>query len=242
MVDYYHRTLKTSPVALAYLVGWGLGSREMVDRFRLGYAAANRTLGDCLPGKQRHFAGCLVVPVFDEAGAVVDVYGLNLKTGGLRKPPLQLCLPGPPRGVWNLAELRSSKEVVLCESLIDALTFWCAGYHNVTASYGVEGFTDEHLDAFKRYGTERVLIAYHRDEAGDQASSSLAARLRSERIDCYRIQFPMGMDANRYALRARPANKSLGLVIQEALRLGEGERPRYDIRRQGNGENLRHRA
>jgi DNA primase len=209
-----------------------------VDRFRLGYAA-NHTLG-CLPSKQRHFAGCLVVPVFDEAGAVVEVYGL--KTGRHRKPPLQLCRPGLPRGIWNIAALQSSKEVILCESLIDALTFWCAGYRNVTASYGVAGFTDEHLDAFKRYGTERVLIAYHREEAGDQASSSLAARLRSERIECYRIQFPKGMDANRYALRARPANKSLGLVIQEALRLGEGERPSYEIRRQGNGENLRHRA
>jgi hypothetical protein len=31
VVDYYHQTLKTSPVGLAYLVGWGLGSREMVD-------------------------------------------------------------------------------------------------------------------------------------------------------------------------------------------------------------------
>ena len=175
--------------------------------------------------------------MFDEAGAVVEVYGL--KTGH-RKPPRQLCLAGPPRGIWNIKALRSSKEVVLCDSLIDALTFWRAGYHNVTASYGVAGFTDEHLDAFKRYGTERVLIAYHRDEAGDQASSSLAARLRSARIDCYRIQFPMGMDANRYALRARPANKSLGLVIQEALRLGEY--PRCEIRRQGNGENLRDRA
>jgi DNA primase len=32
-------------------------------------------------------------------------------------------------------------EIILCEALIDALTFWCAGYRNVTASYGIEGFT-----------------------------------------------------------------------------------------------------
>jgi DNA primase len=245
VIDYYHQTLKESPVALGYLAGRGLGSREMVDRFRLGYA--NRTLGYHLPNKQRqagaeirgqlesvgiyrktgheHFAGSLVIPVFDENGAVTEVYGRKIGERLRKGTPRHLYLPGPHRGVWNVSALQSSKEVILCESLIDALTFWCAGYRNVTASYGIEGFTDEHLDAFKRYGTERVLIAYDGDEAGDKASSSLAARLMSDRIDCYRIQFPKGMDANEYALQVRPAKKSLGLVIEKAEWLGQGERP-----------------
>ena len=42
------------------------------------------------------------------------------------------------------------------------------GVRNVTSSYGVEGFTDDILAAFKAHGTERVLIAYDRDEAGEQ--------------------------------------------------------------------------
>jgi hypothetical protein len=36
-------------------------------------------------------------------------------------------------------------EIVLCEALFDALTFCQAGFHNVTASYGVTGFTPDHL-------------------------------------------------------------------------------------------------
>ena len=52
--------------------------------------------------------------------------------------------------------LQAFKEIILCESLIDALAFWCTGYRNVTASYGVEGFTDDHMSAFKRYKTERI--------------------------------------------------------------------------------------
>ena len=63
---------------------------------------------------------------------------------------MHLYLPGPHRGVWNEAALAAAKEIILCEALIDALTFWCAGYRNVTASYGVEGFTADHLAAFKR--------------------------------------------------------------------------------------------
>ena len=31
-------------------------------------------------------------------------------------------------GVWNEEALAASKEIILCEALIDALTFWCAGY------------------------------------------------------------------------------------------------------------------
>ncbi len=66
----------------------------------------------------------------------------------------------------------------MCEALIDALTFWCAGYRNVTAAYGVDGFTDEHLAAFQAHGIEPVLIAYDRDEAGERGAAKLAERLR----------------------------------------------------------------
>jgi hypothetical protein len=113
----------------------------------------------------------------------------------------------------------------LCEALIDALTFWCAGYRNVTASYGVEGFTPDHLAAFKQYGIERVLIAYDRDDAGEKAAERLAEKLLSEGIDCYRIQFPKGMDANDYVAAVQPATKSLGVAIRKAVWLGKGQAP-----------------
>jgi len=67
-----------------------------------------------------------------------------------------------------------------------------------------------------------VLIAYDRDEAGDQAAKTLAEKLRTEGIDCYRIEFPHGMDVNDFALKVTPAAKSLGLVIRKATWLGDG--------------------
>jgi len=74
-------------------------------------------------------------------------------------------------------------------ALIDALTFWCAGFRNVTASYGVAGFTADHLALFKQSGIERVLIAYDRDDAGDRAAEQLSKQLIGEGLDCYRILF-----------------------------------------------------
>jgi hypothetical protein len=131
--------------------------------------------------------------------------------------------------VFNIAAL-GSKEVILCEALLDALTFWCAGYRNVTSSYGIEGFTQEHVDAFKRHGVERVLIAFDRDDAGERGAAKVVAQLTAEGIECFRIQFPKGMDANEYALKVQPASKSLGLLIRKATWLGQGAAP---VRPQG---------
>ena len=152
----------------------------------------------------------------DEHGVVTEVYGRKI-TPNLRKgTPSHLYLPGPHRGVFNVEALKASKEVILCESLIDALTFWAAGFRNVTSSYGTAGFTDELLEAFKVNGIERVLIAYDRDDAGNAAAVKLAEKLKGEGLDSFRILFPKGMDANEYALKVQPAAKSLGLVIPES--------------------------
>lgn len=163
-----------------------------------------------------------MIPIFGEEGQVTEVYGRKITPGLREGTPLHLYLPGPHRGIWNRSALEASKEIILCESLIDALTFWCAGFRNVTTSYGVEGFTRDHLAAFKQSGTERVLIAYDRDAAGDAAAEKLSKQLQAEGLDCYRIQFAKGMDANAYALEVRPAAKSLGIAIRSALWLGKG--------------------
>lgn len=248
VVDYYHETLKASPEALDYLKARGIGHPEAVERFKLGYA--NRTLGYSLPIKQikagaeirgrleklgiyresghEHFTGSLVIPVLDEAGNVLEVYGRKILSNLRKGTPLHLYLPGPHKGVWNVEALKDSKEVILCEALIDALTFWCAGYRNVTAAYGVEGFTADHLEAFLCSGTARVLLAYDRDEAGDRAAEKLAQKLMGRGIACYRIQFPKGLDANAYAIKVQPAAKSLGLVIRTAEWLGSGQAPQRE--------------
>jgi len=78
------------------------------------------------------------------------------------------------------------------------------------------------LAAFREHGTERVLIAFDRDEAGERGAAKVAERLLAEGIDCYRLLFPKGMDANEYALKVTPATKSLGLLIRKAAWLGKG--------------------
>jgi len=245
VIDYYHDTLKQAPEALAYLRVRGLDG-ALVERFRLGYA--NRTLGLRLPEKNRkagaeirsrlekvglyresgheHFTGSLVVPVMDETGRIQEVYGRKIRNDLRPGTPLHLYLPGPHRGVWNIEGVAGSKgEVILAEALIDAMTFWSAGYRNVTACYGAGGFIDDHLAAFRRYGVERVLIAFDRDDAGEKGAGAVAERLMEAGIAVFRIVFPKGLDANAYAMKVTPAAKSLGVLIRKAQWLGNGRAP-----------------
>jgi len=237
VVDYYHRTLKQSPEALRYLESRGLTHPEMIDHFKLGFA--NRTLGYRLPAKNRkagaemrgrlerlgvfraetgheHFNGSIVIPIFDASGAVVEMYGRKITRGLTKGLPQHLYLPGPHRGVWNEGALMASKEIILCEALIDALTFWSTGFRNVTASYGVNGFTVDHREALQKHGIQNVWIAYDRDEAGDRAAETLKGELAKLGIGSHRVLFPKGMDANEYALNVTPASQSLAVLLNRA--------------------------
>jgi len=167
-----------------------------------------------------------VAPLFSETRAVVGAYARKVNDQLRAGTPKHLYLPGPHRGVFNREGIEGQAEIILCEALIDALTFWAAGYRNVTSSYGVNGFTDEMLAAFKTCGAQRVLIAFDRDEAGDRAAEALAKRLAGEGFDCFRLLFPKGEDANSYALTVKPAEKALGLVIRSAEWMGTGTKPK----------------
>lgn len=245
VVAFYHETLKTSPEALDYLKKRGIDHHEAITHFQLGYA--NRTLAYRLPPSankegaelrsqlqqvgimrlsgHEHFTGSVVIPVFNENGNVMEMYGRKILGNRLRKgTPIHMYLPGAHRGVFNIAAVKASEEIILCEALIDALTFWCAGFRNVTASYGIVGFTKDHLQAFKDHHIKRVYIAYDRDEAGNLAAEKLAKELIREGIDCFRVLFPKGMDANDYACQVQPADKSLGLAIRKAEWMGNGQK------------------
>ena len=231
-LDYYHERLLATPSAMEYLEGRGI-DREAIGVFGIGFA--DRTLGLRLPQKNRkdgaavrerltkiglyresgheHFNGCIVFPIRDAKGEVSEIYGRRM--GKQKSGIYHLYLPGPHGGLLNAAAF-DSPDVILTESVIDALTFWSAGMRNVTCIWGTEGFTGDHLEAFKAKKTRRVFLAYDADKAGDRAAERDASRLGSIGIDCLRVGFPRGMDPNEYASKVQPASKSLPLLIQSA--------------------------
>ncbi|WP_145956706.1 hypothetical protein, partial [Xenorhabdus budapestensis] len=77
---------------------------------------------------REHLRGSLVVPVMDAQGQIHELYGRKIG-GDLRQSVIRhLYLPGAHKGVWNAAALGASKALILCESLIDAMSFWVTGH------------------------------------------------------------------------------------------------------------------
>ncbi len=187
---------------------------------------ALQRLGVLRESGHEHLSGSLVVPVFDEHGAPVQLYGRKIG-GGLRAGTSRhLYLPGPRRGVFNRDALAAAGgELIVCESLIDALTFWAHGFRGVTATWSADGFTDEHKQAFKQASVERVLIAYDRDEAGDRGAQRLAERLGKEGIECFRVLFPFEQDANSFACQVDDPAGELALLLRNAVWMGAGAAP-----------------
>ncbi|MCE7956433.1 MAG: toprim domain-containing protein [Acidobacteria bacterium ACB2] len=247
VVGFYHATLEQTPDALDYLKGRGIRSAETIERFKLGFS--DRTLGLRLPLMNRkagyeirtrlqrlgiyrksareHFVGCVTVPVFDEDGDVGEIYGRRIEAHLPAGTPKHLYRGGPHRGVFNLEAFAASKEIVLCEALLDALKAWEEGFRNVTSSFGTEGVTEELLDTFVRHGTEKVLVAFDRDEAGDKGAKKVAEKLMARGVDCYRVLFPRGMDLSEYALKVQPASQALGVLFRSAEWMGNGRPPAH---------------
>jgi len=238
VTDYYQERLKAVPVARAYLASRGIDSDDLISRHRLGFA--DRTLGLRLPEANRktgellrtrltqlgvwrktgheHFNGCIVVPLFDQAGKIVSYYGRRIGRGTVE----HLYSPGPHQGLFNPTAF-DQEEVILCEAVIDAMTFCANRITNASCIYGTEGWTQEHTAAMKN--VRRVRLAYDADEAGDRAAERDAKRLQSLGIEVYRIKFPYGMDANEYARKVTPAAKSLRLLVNAAAWCGPGKAP-----------------
>jgi DNA primase catalytic core len=235
VADFYHRTFLNEPAAMKYLSSRACFHPEAVTTFRLGFA--NRTLGYRVPvttaagaalkarlqslGVLRpetgheHLNGCVVFPLQDTAGRVVQLYGRRLGASALR----HLYLAGPQRGVWNQAGLLPGADWFVGEALIDALTLWAHGWRSVTASYGVNGWTAEHAALVAERKPGRVVVCYDGDTAGNAQAAALAKELAALGVAVWRAALPDGRDLNDVAREAADPAAALRRVVDDAVKV-----------------------
>ncbi|EMM70908.1 toprim domain protein [Leptospira weilii str. 2006001855] len=152
------------------------------------------------------------------------------KVFGSKDPriPNHRYLQGKHLGIWNEEDAFEKKELVLCESLLDALTFWENGIRNVTCSYGVEGFTEVIQERILEKQIKKIYIAYDADMAGDKGAVSVYQKLKDKGIEIYRVLLPLGMDVNEVAVRSEEVQDTLFGLLEESVRLTEEElTPQY---------------
>jgi hypothetical protein len=190
VADYYHKRLFDSPDALRYLESRGFTDTRLLVRFQVGFA--DGSIFEKLADTQKtslmqqgiitdrgneHFAGCITIPVFDDMDQVVGMYGRNINPKA--KIP-HLYLKGKHKSVFNHKASNVYDEIILAESIIDALSLIELGFENTQAVYGTNGFIDEHLNILKDDRVKTVIIAFDADEAGRTASEKLKEKLTVE--------------------------------------------------------------
>jgi DNA primase catalytic core len=193
VADLYHRRFLETAQGPAYLASRGITDPELYRAFRIGYV--DGALLEKVPksGKLRDdllevgvlnvpdgangpvrelLAGCVVFPLLDAQGAVVNLYGRAVDRDQ------HLYLSGPRRGLWNAPILQDQEEIILTESVIDALSLISAGVVNVLPLYGSNGWTSEHEALLARLRPARIALALDADGAGAAAVASLTPKLK----------------------------------------------------------------
>ncbi|OMI15280.1 DNA primase [Leptospira weilii serovar Heyan] len=234
---YYQETLTKNKEAKEYLKNRGVYDREALEKFQVGYVDGSM-VGQVLPRWDRkegrearrvlreyglareskgyeRFYKYIIFPLLDENGKPVGVYGRNISSGGSTTVRHRY-MPGPHTGIWNREAIRE-KELILCESVIDALTMYVNGIRNVTCSYGTEGYTEElHREIGKRK-PGRILIAYDNDPGGNTGAQRLKERYEQEGMNSHIMRLPVAMDVNEYAQTMRNAGDSLHALILDTF-------------------------
>lgn len=248
VVAHYRRSLAETTAVHAWLAEHGISNGEVIDAFGLGFS--DRTLGLSIPigaraaGRElrgrlqslgvlrstghEQFRGCVVVPVRDGEGRIVQCYGHRIarpqRQRGGEVPAEVLWFPSPVTAIWH-GEAMAAAEVVVAGSILDGLVWWSAGYRHVVAPGGPDGLPEDFADRLVAAGVARVLLAQPRTPEGERAAGALTASLATVGMEVSRVVFPRGCDAATVAVEAGDATAALGERLRAALWLGEGPAP-----------------
>ncbi|MBL1276433.1 MAG: toprim domain-containing protein [Ectothiorhodospiraceae bacterium] len=213
VVAFYQKCFANRPEGMKYLVKQrGFHNVTHFKNYQIGYADGSllealpqdddslnlfKALG-VLTGKGRELLhDCVVFPLFDDQGNVVNLYGRRVIEGEVN----HLYLPGPKVGLWNYQAAKRSASLLLTESVIDAFTLIDHGLHDVMPCYGVHGLTDDLLAYFEKCTVKDVTLCFDGDDAGQRGVEKVGQQLKEKRIAVHAIQLPEGEDVNSFLNR-----------------------------------------
>lgn len=144
---------------------------EIIEKFDVGYDKKTQ---------------CLTFPVWDERGRCVFVARRSVNTKFFNYPKEVM------KPVYALNFIDSTiKEVVVCESIINALTCWTWGIPAI-ALIGTGSY--EQYPILENSHIRKFILALDPDEAGNKGENRIINNVRGKIITCLNI--PEGKDVN----------------------------------------------
>ncbi len=213
VVGYYQHTFTEDARGLGYLKGRGITNNQTLSDFGVGFV--NGSLKNILPDDpevtktlknlgilnqkgNEIFYNCVVFPIYDKDGGIVNLYGRNIN---LENDVNHLYLAGSRSGIVNRQAVKRSSTIILTESIIDALTLYDQGFKNVIPAYGVNGLTEDHLFIFN--SIKEVYLCFDSDQAGKDGAAKAAGQLVKQGITTHTVVLP-DKDTNIYFNRHTP--------------------------------------
>ena len=176
VVHIYERNLAECAEGRAYLAEIGISDEGLIAKHRIGYCNGRlneilpqggdlrsdlRKLGILTKNDGEHFNGCILVPILDIDGNVINLYGGYIEdpatrywTGKIRRDAF---LPKAERGLWNITAIKTYSEIILTGTVLDALSLEVVGYGNVVATQGTDGPTAADLKLFEEFGVQKII-------------------------------------------------------------------------------------
>ncbi|MBC8353585.1 MAG: DNA primase [Planctomycetes bacterium] len=113
-------------------------------------------------------------------------------------------------GIFNVVALSKFDELILADSILNALTFHAAGHDIVIALQDVD------LSSEMLTNVKRLLLSHANTDEGNAEVARIAASDLVSNIELHRITFPKDFDANQYAIAYKTVPDALSKRIRVA--------------------------
>ena len=117
----------------------------------------------------------------------------------------------------NLAKQSDSKQIILVEGYMDAISLYQRGFNNVVASLGT-ALTEEQGRLLRKY-SEQVILSYDSDGAGQEAIMRGLSILENQGCDARVLQMEGAKDPDEYVIKY--GSGRFKLLIENAISLVE---------------------
>lgn len=228
---YYHRNFLDNPEGLRYLTKErGLRDVSLIKQFQIGLANGSlleilpineetlsqlTTLGVLTSSRHELLNGCVVLPMWSSDGTVINLCGRRMFSGDVN----HLYLPNAEHGFWNIPAIKRSPSILVTRSILDALTAIDNGLPETIPCDHIHGFSEEHLQFFKKCGVKRMALAFKPDDAGLELARKIVPLLKANGFSVATVTLPEGHDVNSYLTgrNAEDAKKAFHAKVGEAF-------------------------
>ncbi len=202
----YGKNLAGKGIGRKYLEKRGITDAGLFTKHRIGFCDGNlkeilpsngsirdelNHMGILLDNDYERFKDCIVLPVYDVQGNIVTLYGRHIMEGEKH----HLYLQGRSKGIWNVGIIKTYPEIIITESILDALSVEMAGFGNVISIQGAS-LADRDIMMFKEYGVHKLVLLLDGDEPGKKAVLSLKEKL--SKFSLVVKELPDSHDPNSY--------------------------------------------